>query len=168
MRLVLVAALGVALLSACNDPAGAWCGTYWDRSYPKLTGQPFVSYFQFCDSGDVFIQLTGRRTNNPSGYDQPGEWGKWEKTTEGHAFTTHPPQYPKFSYKLLGHWHQDGGEADYTVWDRLYPKYTDGKARGTAERCEERYACVPVYSDFKPPDMRPHDGIREGPHHHSQ
>ncbi len=142
---------------------GGWCGTYQDRLYPSKPDWRFVSYFQFCEDGSVLVDLTGIRTPGAYPAFSHGKvWGKWEETTEGYAFTTQDPWLPKkFPYKLMGHWHLDGDEATYTVWEVLYPKFTDGWVKGSAERCEEKYPCAPVY-----PDIWPHEaGLDAGQSH---
>ena len=129
--------LSLALFSGCNGPVGTWCGTYQDRLYPSQPNLRFVAHFRFCEDGRATVDLSGSIPPNPATL----EYGTWEKTTEGHAFTTHNALYPMFDYKLMGHWFQDGDEAEYNIWDRLYPTFTEYKARGTAERCEVDLPC---------------------------
>ena len=135
MKLVL-AVLCCTLLSSCNDPVGTWCGWYRDALYNSRPDWKFAAYFRFDDDGRAVVAMTGSQAADPKLAAMYQEWGFWYENSEGYTFETQNPKYPKFDYLQRGIWLMDGDEAEFTVWNRLFPSFSKGKAMGTAERCD--------------------------------
>ena len=147
----ILALSSLLLLTACADPiVGGWTGKYDDLLYPNsdLYGKDLVAYFQFCDDGKMVVDLTGQKTADPSLVTPTRQWGTWREDKNNYAFEIPAPAiYPKFDYLWRGVWIMDADLAKFTVWDRLFPTFSDGKAIGTAQRSELELPCTPETRD---------------------